>query len=109
MKITVNSPADFVENITLDASLVVGKEIWIRVDRGTVEDGSEAIQVSLTCVIKREGFDHILEFQQIIGYNIELGPDATDEGTKASNEIHSTMEMNCNALGLRLRKGRVEI
>jgi len=107
MKITVNSPADFIENITLD-KCIVGKEIWFRIDRGIDVDGSVAVQASLTCVVHREDFDHILEFQRIIGNDIELGPDKTDEGTKASNELHETISTHCELLGLKLRKGRVE-
>ena len=108
MKITVNSPQDFIENITLDQEGVVGKEIWFRVDRGMDADGSEAVQVSLTCVIHREDFDHILEFQRIVGNDVELGPDKTDEGTRCANELHDTVATQCELLGLKLRKGRVE-
>ena len=108
MKVTVNSQNDFCESLASDWESVAQREIWVRIDRGEAEDGSEAVQVSLTAVIARDDFAHILEFQQIVGYDRELGPDATSEGTEAADAVVALVKYHCDKYGLKTRKGRVE-
>lgn len=109
MKITVNTPDEFLKNVEQDKASIA--EVWIRVDEYHASDKNDIdfnVWVWLTCVVDRERCPYILEYGKCVGMNIEQGDDQTDIGTVKAAAVVEAVEKRCGELDIKCRQGKVE-
>lgn len=109
---------DFLEELEHEASKpitllpdgmsgVLAREVFVRIDRGEDDRVRQFLMaIWATAIVRKDEGDYLLEYGAECGFDTPEHPDA---GTDEANRQRSRIAAAAENLGLKLRKGKLEV